>query len=82
MGFDIGVGADPSAKHCDENRQRCSLRRRERSTARGWTVYDLAQKLGFLPVEPDDPRVCMGGGVHQQRLDLTLGMGPVGEERS
>jgi hypothetical protein len=38
--------------------------------------------LGFLPDEPDDPRVRMGGEVRRQRLDLAPGRDPVGEERS
>jgi hypothetical protein len=39
------VGADPGANHRDEDWWRCSLWRRGRSVARGWTVRDLAQGL-------------------------------------
>jgi hypothetical protein len=83
------VGADLGANHCVENRRRCSLRRRGRSAARGRTVCDLAQ--GSVPCltgwtvrawRPDGPLVRSGDGVHRQRLDLTPGRDPVGEERS
>jgi hypothetical protein len=36
----------------------------------------------FLPDRPDGPRVCRGGGVRRQCLDLAPGRDPVGEERS
>jgi hypothetical protein len=45
-------------------------------------VRDLAQGLGFLPDEPDGPRVRRGGGVRRHRLDLAPGRDPVREERS
>jgi hypothetical protein len=52
-----------------KNRRRCSLVRRGRSAARGRTVRDLAQGLGFLPdgrtvraLGPDSPHVRRGGG--------------------
>ena len=51
------VGADPGANHCDDNRQRCSLRRHGRSAATSRMARDLAQGLGFLPNEPDGPRL-------------------------
>jgi hypothetical protein len=77
-----GVGADPGANHCNENRRRCSLNRRRRSAARGRTVRDLEQGSGFLPDGLDGPRVRRGGEVHRRRLDFALGRDPVGEERS
>jgi hypothetical protein len=83
------VGADPGANHCVENRRRCSLHRRGWSTARGRTVHDLAQGWRSCPTSrtvrayrPDGPHVRRGGGVRRQRLDLTPGRDPVGEERS
>jgi hypothetical protein len=83
------VGADPGTNHCIENRWRCSLHRRGRSAARGRTVHDLVQGWrSYLTsrtvhvCRSDGPRVRRGGGVHLQRLDLTLGRDPVGEERS
>jgi hypothetical protein len=50
------VGADLGANQCDEYRRWCSPWRRERSVAIGWTVCNLAQRLGFLPDELDDLR--------------------------
>jgi hypothetical protein len=41
------VGIDPDTDHYDKNCQRCSLRKRGRSAARGRTVRDLAQGLEF-----------------------------------
>jgi hypothetical protein len=41
------VGAFSECQSLRENRRRCSLHRRGRSAARGRTVCDLAQGLGF-----------------------------------
>jgi hypothetical protein len=72
-----------------ENRRWCSLHRRGRSVARGRTVRDLAQGIGFLPdrrmvraYRPEGPRMRRCGGSHRRRLDLAPGRDPVGEERS
>jgi hypothetical protein len=43
------VGADLSVNQCDVYQQLCSLWKRGRPEAESWTVYDLAQRLGFLP---------------------------------
>jgi hypothetical protein len=45
-------------------------------------VRNLAQGLGFLPDEPDGPRMRRGSGVHWQRLNLAPKRDPIGEERS
>jgi hypothetical protein len=83
------VGVDLGANHCDENRLRCSLRRCGRSTAKGRTVRDLAQRLGFLPDEPDGPILVVerSARVQGRRSSPTAPgsrsrEGPVGEERS
>jgi hypothetical protein len=34
------------------------------------TIHDLAQRLRFLPDEPDGPRVRRGDEICQQHLDL------------
>lgn len=67
------VGADPDDNHCDENRRRCSLRRRGRSAAKSRTVRDLAQGQGFLPDEPDSPCLVAGWSAPAQgrRSSLT-----------
>jgi hypothetical protein len=52
-----------------------------RSTVEGWTVHDLAQRLGFLPNEPDGLHVRRGNGIHQQHLDLAPERDPIGEQR-
>jgi hypothetical protein len=75
------VGADPGANHYVENRWRCCLHRRGRSTARGRTVRDLAQGSGSLLDGPDGPRVRRGSGVRRQCLNLAPGWDPIGEER-
>jgi hypothetical protein len=38
--------------------------------------------VGSLPNEPDGPRVCRGGGIHRQRMDLAPERDPIGEEIS
>jgi hypothetical protein len=76
------VDTDLGVNHCDEYRRRCSLRKRRRFVAEGRTVCDLAQRLGFLPDEPDGPRVRRGDIVRQQHLDPAPKRDPVGEERS
>ena len=65
------------------------MRKRGLSMARGQTVRDLAQRLGFLLDEPDGPRLgrmvrtCAGAAEFaEQHLDLASGRDPVGEERS
>ena len=83
------VGADPGANHCDDNRWRCSLRRRGRSAARDRTVHDFAQGSGSCLTcrtvctwRPDGPRLRRGGGVRRQHLNLAPVRDPVGEKRS
>jgi hypothetical protein len=62
--------------------RRCSLHRSGRSAARGRTVSDLAQGLGFPAWWPDGPHVCRGDEGRRRRIDLAPGRDPVGEERS
>jgi hypothetical protein len=71
------IDVDLGVNHCNENRRRCSLRRRGQSTTRDRMVCDLAQRLGFLPHEPDSLRLvagrsarAQGSGVRRRRLDL------------
>jgi hypothetical protein len=73
----------------NKNRRWCSLVRRGRSAARGRTVRDLAQGLGFLPdgqtvraLGLDGPRVRRGGGRSPAAPGSRSREGPVGEERS
>jgi hypothetical protein len=74
------VGADLDINHCDEYQRRCSLRRRGRSTAKGWTVRDLTQELWFLPSGRTVHVCAEATEFTEQHLDLALGRDPV-EER-
>jgi hypothetical protein len=54
------VDADLSANQCDEYRRQCSLQKGGQFVARDRMVRDLAQRLEFLPDEPDGPHLGAG----------------------
>jgi hypothetical protein len=77
-----GVGAEPGANHCVENRWQYSLRRRGRSATWCKGEGSCLTVRAVCAWRPDGPHVHRFGGVRWQRLDLAPGRDPVRDERS